>query len=130
MRLWESSKKAVTTPVVTQWKSVLEVKQPEITRELGLLQRLLEKTLPKVGRAAGHQESRALGHRGVSPTGSGLRGQVPLARAAGLSWGQGEQAELACTVHHGRKTTGLCSGRSLMGPPSCPGGFSFGALDP
>lgn len=58
---WESwdcgnpVKKAFSTPAVTKWKSVLEAKQPEIA-ELGLLQRLLEKTLPKVGRAAGHQE--------------------------------------------------------------------------
>lgn len=34
--------------VVTEWKSGLEVKQPEITKGLGMLQRLLEKTLHKV----------------------------------------------------------------------------------
>ena len=54
--------KAFTTPVVTEWNSVLEIKQPEITQELGLLQRLLEKTLPPMRRAAGHrEESRASG---------------------------------------------------------------------
>lgn len=34
--------------VVTEWKSGLEVKQPEITKGLGMLQRLLEKILCKM----------------------------------------------------------------------------------
>lgn len=49
-------KEAFSISVVTEWKSVLEIKRPEITKELGTFQRLLEKTLHKARKGAGGSE--------------------------------------------------------------------------
>lgn len=47
--------------VVTEWKSGLEVKQPEITKGLGMLHRLLEKILHKVRKEWPLKRAKGLG---------------------------------------------------------------------
>lgn len=69
---------AFSSLVEAEWKSVLEIKRPETTKGLGLLQRLLHKAAQRVGAVTQKSEGGAF---------RGLGGQLPPAQEARHRWG-------------------------------------------
>lgn len=86
---------AFSIPAVTEWKSGLGVEQPEITKELGMLQRPLEKTVHKVGGAGSRSEGPRLRVWEAVIHFRALEGVLPqtpgAGSVAGLPWQPGKQ---------------------------------------